>query len=791
MKKLFLPILTILCLFACDSNRSVTTTTTTTKAEPVATTLSEAEQKAKENAAGIYRYNPKRPMQKPDPQIEALLQQMTLKEKIGQMTQLMADMVLDGPAYNPTKPFRIDPVKMKQVIQEYGVGSILNTPNGQLLSPTEWRTLLGGLHEATQQTRLKIPVLFGYDAIHGVNYVKDGTLYPQPLGMAATWNVQLAEECAEICAYETRAAGVHWNFSPAMDLARNPVNPRTWESFGEDVHMNTQFGAATIRGYRGNDPSEPEHVGTCLKHFTGYMPTGGKDRTPAWISERYLREYFLQQYIHAMKQNPIAVMINSGEVNGIPAHADKWLLTDLLRDELGFQGIAITDWNDIPYLYERHRTARDFKEAVYQAIDAGIDMSMTPQDLRFPDALYELVQEGKISEERINQSVRRILIAKKQVGLFDNFVFPAENYPKFGGPEFKQKAYEAASESIVLLKNNEVNGAPILPLTKSTRVLVTGPTANTLRSLNGGWTYDWQGTKADELAPADKLTVAESIQMKVGDTNYRYQVGVTADGNTDNLAGAVEVAKAVDVIVLCLGEQSYTEDWGNTNSLLLPKEQLELAEAMLATGKPVVLLMLQGRPRIINTIADRTAANLWAIYPGMEGGRAMADILFGTVNPSGKLPLTYPRFANSFMSYDRKGTEDRDVNVSGKTYDPQYEFGHGLSYTNFEYSNLTTSATQEALTVSVMVRNTGSRPGKEAVPVYVSDLVASITPSAKRLRAFDKVLLQPGASQTLKFEIPLMDLGFVGRNNQWRFEAGEFTVRVGDLDSTLFLGTVK
>ena len=793
----------IVLLVACSGSQSATTSTetihTTPEAAPPpppppapsapATNLKKPMMALSEPAA------PERPVyarQKFDPMIERLIQQMSLKHKIGQMTQLMVDMVLVGDTYNPKSPSEIDPQKMRRVVNEYGIGSLLNTPTNKLIDREEWRYILTELKKATDATELKIPILFGYDAIHGANYVKDATLFPQPLAMANTWNLDLARETAEICAYETRAAGVPWNFSPAMDIGRNPEWPRLWESFGEDVLMNSEFGEAVFRGYQGDDPSGPYTMGGCMKHFTGYgAALSGKDRTPAYIPERQLREYYLPQYQNAIDNGALSVMVNSGEINGIPAHVSKELLTDMLRGEMGFQGMIITDWNDIPYLPERHRVAVDFKDGVRQAIEAGIDMSMTPQDYRFPDALLELVQEGTIPEERIDESVRRILTFKKQLGLFDHFLHPADQYPKFASEEFKAKSREAAAESIVLAKNDVVNGKPVLPLVKSQRVLVVGPTSNSIRSLNGGWTYTWQGTGADELATPTALTVQEAIRMKAGDTNTVFQQALSPDGTTKDLPGATEAARRADVIVLCLGEQSYTEDQGNTNSLDLPDDQLELAEAMLATGKPVVLVMLQGRPTIIRRIADRVHATLLAFYPGNQGGNALADILYGTTNPSGALALTYPRHPATLVPYDHKGTEDRDVDNSGKSFDPQFQFGEGMSYTTFAMSDLSVGKSDTGISVSVQVKNTGRKKGKKVVPVYVADLVASVTPSVKRLRAFSKPELAPGEATTLKFDIPWDDLRFVGRSNQFILEPGTFRVMVGELSAEVSLEGMK
>ena len=722
--------------------------------------------------------------------VENLLAQMTTKEKVGQMTQLNLDMVLVGEPYAPVSPARIDPVKLRKVVQEYGVGSVLNTPTNQLISTEKWRGLIDTLAMETAKTRLKIPVLIGIDAIHGVNYAEGSTLFPQPLGIAATWNRDLAQRTAEVTAYEGRAAGLPWNFSPAMDVGRNPSWARTYESFGEDVYMNIEMGTAVIKGYQGEDNTldDPYHMAACLKHFTGYgAGMSGKDRTPAWIPERYLREYFLPQYEATVKQGAITAMVNSGEINGIPVHTDYHLLTEVLKEDFGMKGLLVTDWNDIPYLNERHRVSPDFKESVRQSVAAGIDMSMTPVTFQFADDLLALVEAGTIPMSRIDDAVRRILYTKERLGLFEQLTFPASRYPKFGGPEHAAISREAATESWILLKNEAT-----LPLGRGQRVLVTGPAATSLQSLNGGWTYTWQGEFADqygerynnilEAFQADRSTNVQHAQ------GGNYTLGESAEDDAaaaDRLRReAVTAARNADVIVLCLGEPSFTEDSGNINDLDLPRTQIELAEALLDTGKPVVLVVAEGRPRVLGEIAERAAALVVGFFPGMEGGNALVDLLYGDSNFSGRLPLTYPGGSNELMTYDLKYTEDRDVWRSGKSFTPLGQFGDGLSYTTFAFSNAqisqATAGQNETVTVSVEVTNTGDRAGKVVVPLFSSDLVASITPSMRRLRNFDKVALAPGASTTVRFELPIQQLAFVGRDNEWIVEPGAFTLTVGD-----------
>ena len=721
--------------------------------------------------------------------IESLLDVLTVKEKVGQMTQLNLDMVLVGEPYAPVSPARIDTAKLRKVIQEYGVGSMLNTPTNQLITKEAWRALIDTIALETAKTKHQIPMLLGFDAIHGVNYAVDGTLFPQPLGIASTWNTDIARRTAEVTAYEARAAGIPWNFSPAMDIGRNAEWPRLWESFGEDLKMNTDFGLAVIRGYQGpdNDLTDKYRVAACLKHFTGYgIPLSGKDRTPAWIPERYLKEYFLPQYEATAAAGAITAMVTSGEVNGIPVHTDYHLLTEVLKEEYGLEGILVTDWNDIPYLHERHRVSPDFKESVRQSIAAGIDMSMTPVTFEFADALVELVEEGVIPMSRIDDAVRRILYTKERLGLFDQLTFPLSDYPKFGGAEHKAIAKEAALESWILLKNGDAETAPALPLAKNARVLVTGPAANTLQSLNGGWTYTWQGEKADEFGTANN-TILKALQQLPG-ANITYAPGAGFEEAGD-LNAAVRAARRADVVVLCLGEASYTEDSGNANDLNLSRAQLDLADAMLASGKPVIVIMAEGRPRIMTPFADRAAAIVVGFYPGMQAADALADLLYGDANFSGRLALTYPSGSNSLTTYDHKSTEDRDVWRSGQSFNPSYEFGSGLSYTTYAYSDLSvdqpTIGADGTVQVSVNVTNTGTRAGKETVQLYVTDLVASITPSARRLRGFEKIDLAPGASQTVTFELPVQDLAFVGRDNEWIVEPGEFKIMVGDQETML------
>lgn len=712
--------------------------------------------------------------------VKALLAKMTIEEKAGQMTQLSVDMISVGEPYNLVEPQRIDSAKLKKVIVDYGVGSILNA-SGHAYTREYWAQILNAIHGSAAKTRLKIPVLYGIDAIHGPNYTVGSTLFPQQIALAASWNPALAKQMGQISAYETRASGIPWTFSPVMDIARTPLWPRVWETFGEDAYLASQMGASLVKGYEGdnNDISNPEHVAACLKHFVGYgMPLSGKDRSPAWVPERQLREYFLPPFQAAIDAGAHTIMINSGEMNGIPVHTDPNILTKLLRDEMGFKGIAVTDWEDIGYLVSRHKVAKDYREAVKMAINAGVDMAMVPMELTFTEALIDLVKKGEVPMARVDEAVSRILTVKYKLGLFDKPMYEGSRYPKFASAEHVQASLESAHEVIALLKN-EKNA---LPLAKTARVLVTGPTANSLNALNGGWTHTWQGAET-KFNPTGKLTVWQSIQAEIGD-KATFVEGASIDKLTD-VQAAVAAAQSADAVVLCLGEMPYTEKPGDIDNLDLPEAQLALAKALAATGKPIILVLLEGRPRVVRDIEPLTAAVLMGFLPGNEGGRAIADVLFGDVNPSGKLPYTYPRNANDLVPYDHKGTDlvYRDFSTNG--FKPQWEFGAGLSYTTFAYSNLTLSKNTlksgETLTVKVTVTNTGSRAGKEVVQLYTSDKVATITPSVKKLRRFEKVLLQPNESKTLTFTLTAKDLAFVGRDNKWITEPGAFDVLVGSL----------
>ena len=746
---------------------------------------------------GFFRRASQRPARRDySQQIDALVKKMTLEEKVGQMTQLAIGFIASG----KDQEIKIDPAKLDQAVVKYGVGSILNVSD-QALTVDHWQEIIGQLQAAAKKTRLGIPVIYGIDTIHGANYVRGATLFPQEIGMAATWNPELMKRASEIAAAETRAAGIPWSFSPVLDLGRNPLWPRFWETFGEDPYLAKVMGVAFTRGLEGTDVSSQTAVASSLKHYMGYsFPLTGRDRTPAWIPENYLRDYFLPSFAESVKAGARTIMVNSGEINGTPGHINHHILTDILRGELGFDGFVVSDWEDIKKLVTTWRIAATEKEATRLAVMAGIDMSMVPNDYSFADHLIALVKEGAVPQTRIDEAVRRILRVKFELGLFEN---PGPNpalKANFAKPESRQVALEAARESITLLKNAN----NVLPLQKNTKVLVTGPTADSLISLNNGWTYVWQGSE-ESLYPKDRPTIRRAIEEKAGAANVTYVPGTRITrpaGSPSNgtptdqeeevdIPAAARAAQAADVVVLALGEGSYCETPGNITDLTIGEPQLKLAEAIIATGKPVVLVLVEGRPRIINRIADRVPAIVMAYNPSNEGGTAIADVLFGDVNPSGKLPFTYPRTPNGLINYDHKAFETENTAFGNMAFNPQFEFGHGLSYTTFAYKDLkldrSVISPNDELSVSVTVTNTGSRAGKEVVQLYVSDLVASLSPPNRRLRRFAKVDLAPNQSRTVTFKLRREDLSFIGADNQPVVEPGEFEVKIGGLSQRFTL----
>lgn len=728
--------------------------------------------------------NPQDPVknsQQIDDKVKDLLSKMTLEEKVGQMTQVTLQAVSKVQG-TKNQMHQLDVSKLEEAIKNYHVGSILNVYD-VAHSLEYWHEIITKIQDiATKETRLGIPVIYGIDAIHGSTYTKGGTLFPQAINMAATFNKNLSEKAGEITSYETRAAGIPWNFYPVLDIGRQPLWPRLWETYGEDVYLASALGVAYIKGAQGDDISKPDKLATCLKHYVGYsFPINGKDRTPAWISERMLREYFLPTFEAGIKAGSPTIMVNSSEVDGIPGHANYHLLTEVLRNELNFKGFVVSDWEDIIRLHTRDKVAETPKEAVRIAVMAGLDMSMVPYDFSFYNYLLELAKEGSVPMWRIDEAVSRILKVKFQLGLFDNPYPNKELSKNFASSEFTKINLDAARESIVLTKNEN----NVLPLSKKMKVLVTGPTANMLSALNGGWTITWQGNE-ESLYPQEKNTVLEAIQNKIGKENVTYIEGTCFDKdiNTDK---AVSEAKNSDAIILCLGESAYCESPGNINDLTLEKTQLDLAAKLSSTGKPIILVMLEGRPRIISSIVPDISGVLIAFLPGMEGGNAIADIIFGDYNPNGKLPVTYPKHPNGITLYDYKPIEKFDTN----TFDPQWPFGYGLSYTNFSYSNLKISSSEikesDELTITVDVKNEGKIAGKEVVQLYLTDLYGSVTRPNKQLKGFEKIMLNPGETKTVSFVINKEHLSFIGQENKRIVEPGEFRVSVQNLSQSFYL----
>ena len=707
-----------------------------------------------------------------DRKVNDLLREMTLEEKVGQMTQITLQPFAgeDKDGY-----LTLDPNKLYTGVVERHIGSILNCA-GRARTVENWNAMITQIQDmATKQTRLGIPVIYGIDSIHGANYVTGATIFPQNIAMAATGNGVLMYRLGEIAAYETRAAGIPWNFNPVLGLGRQPLWSRFYETFGEDAYTAAAMGAAYIQGQQGQSIADSTKVAACMKHYYGYsFPLSGRDRSPAWIPERMQRELFLVPFAVAAEAGVASAMINSSEINGIPVHSSRYMLTDLLRGELGFEGFVVSDWADIENLYTREMVAADRREAVRMAVMAGVDMSMVPYDYSFTDTLIDLVESKEVPVSRINDAVARILRVKFELGLFEN-PYPNERLAGGFASDAHQKInLQCAREAITMLKND----GGTLPLAKDIKVLVTGPTADKLSVLNGGWTITWQGDK-EEWYPQEKDTIRRAIERKLGADHVTFVPAVAFD-EAFSISSAVAAADEADVIVACLGEPTYCETPGNINDLTMTAPQLELIEELAGTGKPIVLVLAEGRPRVIRTIVDDVDAILMAYLPGMEGGTAVADILFGDVNPSGRLPFSYPKWASYHVCYDHKPSAAK----GGNKYDPQWPFGHGLSYTTFAYSDLQLNKTELAadgvLTVEVTVSNEGDMAGSEIVQVYLSDLVASVTPPVRELKRFRKIDLEPGQSETLTFSLMREDFAFIGRDNDPIIEPGTFRVAIGD-----------
>ncbi|WP_352421913.1 glycoside hydrolase family 3 N-terminal domain-containing protein [Proteiniphilum sp.] len=727
--------------------------------------------------------------------IDSVMAKMTLEEKVGQMAQFTLDVIgKGGNLYFSDEPFEIDPAMLDTVIGKYKVGSILNTANNRARTPEVWEKTVRTIQErALAETG--IPVIYGIDAIHGTTYTAGSTLFPQGIGMAASFNTDLMKEGSRITAYETRASNIPWTFAPTMDLGRDARWSRQWESYGEDAYLNARMGLASTLGFQGDDRNNigSHHIAACTKHYMGYgVPVSGKDRTPALISESELREKYFEPFRTSIVEGgALSLMVNSGIINGVSTHADYRLLTEWVKEDLAFDGVIVTDWADVQNLLSRDQIVADYKGAVKTAINAGIDLVMEPYNLAFCPALVELVNEGEVPMARIDDAVRRVLRLKFRLGLFEQPYWSHSDYPDFGSSESEAMAKVAADEAITLLKNEN----NILPLPANARILVTGPNAHSMRTLNGGWSYSWQGEKTEEFAQ-DYNTIYEALQNKFGATNVRYEPGVTykMDGqyyeeNPPEIGKAVSAATGADYIVLCLGENSYCETPGNLDELSLSENQTALALAIQKTGKPVILVLNEGRPRLIRKIEPGSEAVLQLYLPGNFGGDALADILAGDVNPSGKLPYTYPRFEHGLITYDHKPSQNIDGKMEG-AYDygaqtsVQYPFGFGLSYTTFEYTNLSVNKSDfvsgDLLTVTVDVKNNGAVAGKEAVLLFSSDMVASLSPDVRRLRAFEKISLAPGETKTVTLQLAADDLAFVNEKGKWTLEAGEFKLQAGN-----------
>lgn len=726
--------------------------------------------------------------EKIEKQVEKLLGKMTLEEKIGQMTELTLDVL--GQFENGE--FVLNESMLDTVFGKYKVGSILNAPGTLAQSREKWQEILTAIQEKSLK-EIGIPCIYGLDQNHGVTYSLDGTLFPQNINMAAAFNRELTRKSASVTAYETRACSVPWTYSPTLDLGRDPRWPRMWENFGEDSYVNAEMGREAVLGFQGTDPNQVgnPHIAVSLKHYMGYgAPVSGKDRTPSTINVQDMREKHFAPFLEGIKAGALTVMVNSGSNNGLPLHANSEILTQWLKEDLNWDGLLLTDWADINNLYTRDKIAANKKEAIKIAINAGIDMAMEPYELDFCTLLQELVEEGEVPMTRIDDAVRRVLRLKYRLGLFETPLHRTTDYPLFGSEAHAKIALQAAEESMVLLKNVD----QILPLQQGKKILLAGPNANSMRALNGGWSYTWQGHRADEFATAYN-TIFEALSNVFGSENVVYEPGVTYneqgqywEEHTPQIDKAVAAAKDVDYIVVCIGENSYCETPGNLSDLSLSVNQAELVRALAATGKPVVMVLSQGRPRIIYDIEPLAKAVVNIMLPGNSGGDALANLLSGKANFSGKMPYTYPKAVNSLVTYDYKPSEDVEKMEGAYDYDAimsvQWAFGYGLSYTTFAYENLKVNKSQftadDELTFTVDVKNTGNKVGKESVLLFSSDLIASLTPDNRRLRAFEKVDLQPGETKTVTLTLKGSDLAFVGYDGKWVLEKGDFRIQVGD-----------
>ena len=731
--------------------------------------------------------------------IEKTLSSLSLEEKVGQTCQITLDAILKKDSSNTLlEPHQIDDKKLSEAINKFKVGSVLNVSN-HTFSLEKWNGIINRIQKEASTSNSKIPVIYGVDAIHGATYIKNSTLFPQEIGLAASWDTSLAREMGEVTAYETRASGVPWNFSPVLDQGRVPLWSRFFETLGEDVYLTKTMGSKIILGYQGLGDIDNKHVAACLKHFVGYgFPRTGRDRTPALIPERTMKEHHLPPFEEAIKAGALTVMINSGEVNGIPGHANKHLLTTVLKEEWGFSGFTVSDWEDFIKLYKEAQTDSTIKDAIATGINSGVDMSMVPNNPEYKaycSLLIELVNEKRVSVARLDDAVRRILRVKHKLGLFEEDNSEQILYSDFGSKKHTDKAYRAAAESITLLKNKN----NILPLNKNQKIMVIGPTSNSLNCLNGAWTHTWQGVD-DKYNNTEHPTILEAIKIAAKETvHYNGSIMVMENGDEKDypsvdLKKAVKEAKNYDVAVVCIGELPSTERPGDIYSLDMAKEQLNIVHELSKTGIPIVLVLVEGRPKIINSIEPLSSAVLQAYLPGDQGGRAVADILFGAVNPSGKLPYTYPRHSGVIMHYDHKQSELINGNSwKNDFFNPQWNFGYGQSYTSFEYSSLSVNKSElsinknEELTINVNIKNTGDISGKEIVQLYTRDHYASISPPLKKLCRYTKISLSAGETKKVSFKVKVSDLGFYGLSNEWTNEIGTHSFYVGGLEEKITL----
>lgn len=724
--------------------------------------------------------------------INDLISSMTLEEKVGQTCQITLDVLLKTDEKEaPLIPAIIDTNKLNEAIYKFKVGSVLNV-GSHTFSLEEWKGILNSIHAPFLKGKTNVPIIYGIDAIHGMNYTIGATLFPQEIGLAATWNPELAKEFGEITAYETRASGIPWNFSPVLDLGRQPLWSRNFETLGEDPYLASIMGAAIIDGYQGGKNPDQFHVASCMKHFVGYSASlSGRDRTPAWIPDKYMQELYFPSFKKAVEHGSLTVMINSGAVNGIPGHLNHKLITETLKNKWGFEGFAVSDWEDFIMVHSVHNTAPTLEEAYIQSFNAGVDMSMVPLSPQYKEyckIIIQAVKNGRISEDRLNDAVRRILLVKSRLELFKNPLPDLTQYKKFGSQEFKNKAKEIALESITLLKNENKT----LPLTRDQKVLIAGPTSNNLIFLNGAWTHTWQGIDSS-YNTKNCLTIKDAFEKEIVQSNCSYSQGAELFLDNDfektrykNLEDYKQKVKSADVVVLCLGELPSTEKPGDIHSLNLSNEQMELARIASAEKKKLVLVLLEARPRIIHDIVDDANAIIHAYLPGDYGADALVDLIYGKSNFSGKLPYTYPKYDGVIEFYDHPKSVDRDKSGQFKAYDPEWNFGFGLNYSKVVYEKLMINKEvligNDSLEITVSLSNQNDHPCKEVVQLYISDDYASVIPSGKSLKDFQKIYIPANGNATCQFKISKNDLKFIGMDGDFTVENGRFTIRIGELE---------